>query len=144
MMLAMKIFFLVLSIGLLALPLMAAGTEAAIAELEKQWVDAVLKSDTATLAKLVSDDLTYTHSNTKTETKQQFIDAITAPAGTPASIKFENVKTRVYGNTAVVTHVAYFQPKTGAVNHLYITHVWAKGKGGWQMVSRQATRFPAQ
>lgn len=143
-MLAMKTFFLVMSIGLLALPLMAAGAEAAIAELEKQWVDAVLRADKAALAKLVSDDLTYTHSNTKTETKQQFIDAITAPAGTPASIDFKDVKTRLYGNTAVVTHEAFFKPKTGAVNHLYITHVWTKGKGGWQMVSRQATRYPAQ
>ena len=136
----MKTFLFVLSISLMALPLMAAGTEAVIADLEKQWLDAVLKGDRAALSKLVSDDLSYTHSTVKIENKQQFLDAITAAP--PISIDFKNVETRVYGNTAVVTHEAFFKAKTGVVSHIYITHVWAKGKAGWQLVSRQATRYP--
>lgn len=136
----MKTLLLILTAASIAIPLMAAGADSVIAGLEKQWVNAVLKSDKAALAKLVGEDLIYTHSTMTTENKQQFIDAITR--NPPVSIEFKDPKIRTYGGAAVVTHEAFFTAKTGVVSHIYVTHVWAKGKDGWQLVSRQATRYP--
>lgn len=129
---------------LFALPLFAAAPKpadaAAVAAAEKAWADASIKGDSAALAKLLGDDLAYTHSSAKTETKADVIKS--AAAGGTVAIDFNDTQMRQYGSVIVATHKAAIKNKQGAVANLYLTHVWAKQGGGWQLVSRQATRLP--
>ena len=50
---------------------------------------------------------------------------------------------RQYGNTVITNHnMMYTGPNVSS--HVYVTMVWVKQAGGWQMVTRQATKLPQQ
>ncbi len=109
---------------------------------EKAWTEAAIKRDRSALDKLMADDLSYTHSSAKTQTKKEFLDDATGGGTTYKSIEFSDTHMRQYGTTVVVTHNAVITSVPTGTSHLYITEVWAKTSGGWQMVSRQATKPP--
>jgi len=114
----------------------------AVMAASQEWTTAVLKGDRATLEKLVSPDLSYTHSSAKTQTKEEFIQDATGGGTKYESIDFDGTKLRQYGNTVVITHNATIKSQPAGTSHLYITEVWAQQSGRWQMVSRQATKLP--
>jgi hypothetical protein len=114
----------------------------AVMKAEKEWTAAVLKGDRSTLEKLLSPDLSYTHSSAKTQTKEEFIKDVTGGSTKYTSIDFDDTKLRQYGTTVVVTHAATIVSVQTGSSHLYITEVWAQEGGRWQMVSRQATKIP--
>lgn len=118
--------------------------KAAVLSAEDDWKAAVLKGDRAALDKLLADDLSYTHSSAKTQTKEQFIQDATGGATTYKSIEFENTKLRQYGSVVVITHSAVITTVQTGASHLYLTEIWAQQAGRWQMVSRQATKLPSQ
>jgi hypothetical protein len=114
----------------------------AVLQAEDTWKTAVLKGDRGALEKLLSADLSYTHSSAKTQTREQFITDATGGATVYKSIDFENTKLRQYGNVVVITHAATIVTVQTGTSHLYLTEVWAQQDGRWQMVSRQATKLP--
>jgi hypothetical protein len=120
----------------------SADVKKSVLSAEKDWTAAVLKGDRSALDKLTSADLSYTHSSAKTETKEQFIQAVTGGTTTYKSIEFETPRLRQYGSAVVITHSGVFTTVQTGVSHLYITEVWAQEEGRWQMVSRQATKLP--
>ena len=132
----------------LALPVFAGpakpADEKAVLAAEKQLVDAMIKADVAAFDKLLADDLSYTHSSASTEGKAQVI--ATAKAGTTKyeSITFDDTTVRQYGDTVVTNHKMTIKNSPTTVNKLYVTFVWAKRSGQWQLVNRQATRLPQQ
>ena len=120
-----------------------AAVKDAVLKAETAWKAAVLNADRAALEKLVGADLSYTHSSGKTQTKGQFIQDVTGGAFHYKAIEFGDTQTRQYGNAAVVvTHAATITTVETGTSHLYLTEVWAKQQGQWQMVSRQATKIP--
>ena len=121
----------------------AAGVRDAVLQAESAWKDACLHVDGAALEKLIGADLSYTHSSGKTQTKERFIQDVTGGTFHYKAIEFESGQMRQYGNAAVVvTHAATITTVETGTSHLYLTEVWAKEKGRWQMVSRQATKIP--
>src|SRR3954454_7361424 len=50
----------------------------AVLSAESAWKEAVLKRDGNALNKLLSDELSYTHSSAKTQTKEEFIQDVTS------------------------------------------------------------------
>jgi ketosteroid isomerase-like protein len=120
----------------------SAGVKEGVLKAEEEWKAAVLKADRSTLEKLLTDDLSYTHSSGKTQTKQQFIEDVTGGATVYKSIEFDNTQVRQYGSVAVVTHSAVIITVQTGTSRLYLTEVWAQQEGRWQMASRQATKLP--
>ena len=120
----------------------SAAVKDAVLNAETAWKTALLKGDKSALDKLVSPELSYTHSSSKTQTKDEFIQDATGGATTYKAIEFENTKMRQYGNAVIITHGATITTVQNGSSHLYLTEVWAKEKGQWQMVSRQATKIP--
>ncbi|HEY3837791.1 MAG TPA: nuclear transport factor 2 family protein [Bryobacteraceae bacterium] len=116
--------------------------KAAVLAAEQKWVDAVIHADRATLEKLMSSDIIYTHSSAKSQTREEFIQAATAGSTRYTSIDFSDVAVRQFGHTVVITHKAVFKNVQTGDSHLFISEVWAEQNGGWQMVSRQATKLP--
>jgi hypothetical protein len=119
-----------------------AGVKQAVLDAEKDWKAAVLKGDRRALDKLLSADLSYTHSSSKTQTKEQFIEDATGGGTVYKSIEFENTKLRQYGTVVVITQSAVIVTVQTGTSNLYLTEVWAHERGRWQMVSRQATKLP--
>ncbi len=119
--------------------------EQAILKLETEWVEALIKADIAALERLYSDQLTYTHSSGPTDTKAQYLTNLKAGKTKYESLVREDVKVRVYGNTALhISKTNYKlisngQPSSFAVKML---HVWVKEGSSWRMVAHQTTRLP--
>lgn len=116
--------------------------EKAIAAAEKEWAAATMAGDRPALEKILGEDLSYSHSSAKHETKAQFIEAATGGALKYEAIEFKEPHTTQYGNTAIVTHDMTIRTAQTGSSNLYVTHVWAKQNGRWQLVSRQATKLP--
>jgi len=114
--------------------------EKAVLAAEKQYVDGMVKSDPASVAKLLADDLSYFHSNGAIETKADVLKGINGKVKY-TDIKFETTKIRQYGNTVITTHNVMFVTPTVS-HHVFLTTVWVKQASGWQMVARQATQLP--
>ena len=121
--------------------------EQQVLQAEKDRFAAMVKGDRAALEKLLSDDLTYTHSTALLESKEQFIKSVTGGTIDYVSIvpSEPDWKVRINGTTAVVNGVA-------AVNvvdkgndrkiRIRFTTVYANRAGAWQLLAWQATVIP--
>ena len=91
--------------------------------------------------KVLSDDLIYTHSSNLHQDKAAVIESLKGSSYTEA-IDFKGLDVRVYGDTAVVVGDVDFHMNGGSVAKLNVLHVLVKGPQGWQLVARQAVRYP--
>jgi ketosteroid isomerase-like protein len=121
------------------------------------WIDATVKQDVDALEKILHDELSYTHSNARTQTKAEVVQDAKEGRG-PAGIELAETTVRIYGNTALVKSMVTVRgrPRGQAQNAggnaglppgaargpapLSILHVLVKGPQGWQLAARQATR----
>lgn len=137
----LSLLILVWAAGALAAPPQPA-VEKAVLAVEKQWAGAMLHRDQATLGKVLGDDLLYTHSSAKTETKADLLQVMATNSLTYQGIDFSDTRVRQYGDTVIISHNATITTAQTGVAHLYVVHVWAKQHGQWQLVQRQATKLP--
>lgn len=109
----------------------------------EKFNEAARNGDSATLDKLLSSDLTYSHSSAKVETKAEAIAALAK--GKTNFVMEPGWTVSMYGNTGIVRAkcvakgTANGQPTTTPLSMLI---VWVKNGGNWQMVARQTTRLP--
>ena len=105
--------------------------------------EAMISADSAKLAAIVSDDLSYGHSGGKIEDKSAFIRPFVSGSSDFVTIDITEQKIRVYQNTAIVTHILNATTndngKPGTVK-LSILTVWNKQNNQWKMIARQAVR----
>ena len=116
-----------------------------IVELDKQRMDAMCRKDVAKLNALLADDLVYTHSTARLDTKQSLIGAMESGATVYTSIDPSDVKARDCGTAVVLTGGAQIQVNAGGKPNSFrvrFTDVWAEKGGQWQMVAWQSTRIP--
>lgn len=117
------------------------------------WIAAVNAQDVAALQKILHDELIFVHSDARTQGKAEVLKDIAAGRGA-AGVLLEETVVRIYGNTALVKAkvTARGRPKNGVFpplaagrqpNIISCIHTLVKGAGGWQLVTRQATRPPA-
>jgi uncharacterized protein (TIGR02246 family) len=103
------------------------------------------KNDAAAPARILADDFTFTSPFGDVMTKEQRIGEI-KPGGVQFdSYTVDDVKVRVYGDTAVVTNQATLSGKRGdqVLSGKYrATSVFVKKDGTWQVVAAQSTRIP--
>src|SRR5207245_2680344 len=71
-----------------------------------QIKDALLKGDVAAWGKLMADDYTSIGADGKVLSKAEVVDAIRAGKIKYESIDTSEIKVRVYGDTAVLTHTS--------------------------------------
>ncbi len=104
------------------------------------WKQATLGKNGPALQGMLHDDLTYCHSNGRTQTKTDVLDDVIGGKSSVVGIELGDQNVRVYGTTALVKGPVDMLQKSGATVPLDILHVWLKGPQGWQMVGRQATK----
>lgn len=112
-----------------------------IIALENRRVEAMVKGDVKALGEILADDLIYTHSSAKIDTKVSFIEAISSGRSNYKSVERKDVKVSQYGDTAVVTGHAEFHVGDNKFAARFID-VYAKRDGAWQMVAWQSTKVP--
>src|SRR5690349_24744943 len=80
-----------------------AGNGDMVIELDKKRMTAMAEKDIATLNELISDDLVYTHSSARLDTKQSLIGAMQSGSTVYTSVVPSDVKAQDLGDTVVLT-----------------------------------------
>ncbi len=122
-----------------------AGNGQMIIDLDKKRMTAMGQKDAATLNELLSDDLIYTHSSARQDTKQSLIDAMVSGKTVYTSVVPSDVKAQDCGDAVVLTGVARISVNSGGNTMNFgvrFTDVYANKGGRWQMVTWQSTKLP--
>lgn len=107
------------------------------------WEQATIHKDPVALAKVLHQDLIYSHSSGREQTKADQLKAVADPNVKSVGIEFYDTRVRVYGNTAIVKtngRVLDGTPRTPTTSHLVLLYVFLNTPEGWQMLARQATK----
>jgi ketosteroid isomerase-like protein len=122
-----------------------AGNGQMIIELDKKRMTAMAQKDIATLNELIADDLTYTHSSARLDTKQSLIGNMESGSTLYTSVVPSDVKAQDLGDTVVLTGSCRICVNSGGRPNSFgvrFTDVYANRGGRWQMVTWQSTRLP--
>ncbi len=120
-----------------------AGNGAAVIALDKQRMTAMAEKNLDALNQLIGDDLIYTHSSARMDTKQSLIGAMTAGTTVYTSVVPSAVVAQDLGDTVVLTGIADISVMSGGKPNSFqvrFSDVWAKRASGWQMVTWQSTK----
>jgi len=116
-----------------------------IIELDRKRMTAMAQRDIATLNALLSDDLVYTHSTARLDTKQSLMGNMESGSTVYTAVEPSDVKAQDLGDAVVLTGscrisvVSQGRPNSFSVR---FTDVYANRGGKWQMVAWQSTRVP--
>jgi hypothetical protein len=116
-----------------------------VIDLDKKRMQAMSEKDVAALETLLADDLIYTHSSARVDSKQSLIANMTSGATVYSSIEPSEVKAQDLGDTVVLTGVAWIKVASRGKQldfGVRFTDAYAKRSGRWQMVVWQSTRLP--
>jgi len=111
-----------------------------ITRLEHDWVTAIVNKDTVTLDRLIADDFSGT-TNDQIYSKGDAIEDV--KTGTHESLDLDNIRVRLFGDTAVVTMGQTEKSRHGDSDfsgHYLFTDVWAKRNGQWIAVASHGSR----
>jgi len=116
-----------------------------IIDLDKKRMTAMAQKDVATLNALLADDLVYTHSTARLDTKQSLIGAMESGATVYTAVEPSDVKVQDLGDAVVLTGSCRISVMSGGRPNSFgvrFTDVYANKGGRWQMVTWQSTRLP--
>ena len=122
-----------------------AGNGQMIIELDRRRMTAMAEKDIATLNELIADDLVYTHSTARLDTKASLIGNMQSGSTVYTSVVPSDVKAQDFGDTVVLTGSCRIGVNAGGrANNFGVrfTDVYANKGGRWQMVTWQSTRLP--
>jgi ketosteroid isomerase-like protein len=107
-------------------------------------MQAMAAKDIATLKDLLAEDLIYTHSSARLDTKASLIGAMESGATVYSECTPSEVKAQDCGDAVVLTGVCKIGVTSNGVAQSFtvrFTDVYAKRGGGWQMVTWQSTKL---
>ena len=116
-----------------------------IIDLDKKRMTAMAQKDVATLNALIADDLVYTHSTARLDTKQSLIGNMESGAAVYTAVEPSDVKAQDLGDAVVLTGSCRIGVMSGGRPNSFavrFTDVYANRGGRWQMVTWQSTRLP--
>lgn len=114
---------------------------AAVQAAAKGWTDAAVKQDSAGLQRFLADDLQYAHAGGRTETKDEYIAAVTKGPARYESFTFSDVNLRFYGNAAVLTGFVDVKMVGQESFRVRTLQVYVENDRKWQMAAHQSTRL---
>ena len=115
-----------------------------LAAIDATWNELRLKPDVVGLDKLLVDDWLLTHSDGRVQTKVEYLEELSTRSRANQAIRNEDVRTRIYGETGVVTGTSVQsgvnngQPFSGRFR---FTRVWTRRDGSWRMVASHSSRI---
>ena len=116
-----------------------------IIDLDRKRMAAMAQKDIATLNALLADDLVYTHSSARLDTKQSLIGNMESGATDYTAVEPSEVKAQDLGDAVVLTGACRISVMSGGRPNSFsvrFTDVYANRGGRWQMVAWQSTRLP--
>ena len=123
------------------------GTEQELLKRNKEYDEALVQEDASALDRIFADEFIYTSTTGELINKGQQLEAIKSGDLKIEYGKSDEVRVRVYGNTAVMTGrfiaKGAYKGKVFEAPERYTT-VWVKRQRRWQLVAEQGTRVVQQ
>ena len=119
---------------------------ARIIALDKERMQAMADKDIAKLNNMLCNDLIYTHSSARLDTKQSLIGNMESGATVYTAVEPSEVAAQDLGDVVVLTGVAQISViANGTPNEFGVrfTDVYQNQNGTWRMVAWQSTKLPA-
>ena len=116
----------------------------ALTKMERDWTDAILKKDIATIERIVAEDCIFIVPDGRIMTRDQTNEDLKAGVWSPESLTLENIKVRAFGDTAVVTLLQIEKSKTKGKDtsgRYLFTDIFVKRNGSWQVVAEHGSRL---
>ena len=123
-----------------------AADEAAVSQSIETLRQGILLQDKAKLDQVCASQISYGHSDGRSETKEQFINGVMTRKQTQKSLAFPDLKVFVVGNNAVARHIYLGESELDGkqtTTRIGALQVWQKQDGGWKLLARQGFRLPA-
>jgi hypothetical protein len=101
--------------------------------------------DFAAMQRLFGDELLYTHSTGRSDSKASYIEQQRSKSVVYRSMQRSNVNVRTYGCIAIITGNGHYEVTTNGKDStvdLLFHSIWAKRDGGVQFVSWESTSAP--
>jgi uncharacterized protein (TIGR02246 family) len=126
--------------------LIGAGPEDAIKQAEKDWATAVVTKDYATLDRVLADDLAYTHSDGRLDSKSGFIEALRSGKQAYNAAEHESIDVRMLGKDVALVRVrlkmtAAVAGQSATPANFSVLRVYQLKNGRWQLVGHQSARL---
>ncbi len=112
--------------------------------LDRQRMTAMANKDIAALENIIADELIYTHSSARLDTKASLIGNMTSGSTVYTEVTPSDVVAQDCGDTVVLTGKARIGVMSGGKPNAFtvrFTDVYANRGGKWQMVTWQSTRL---
>ena len=119
--------------------------EPTLSQTDSARVAALVANDFATLDKLLGEDLTFGHTNSKIDTKKSYLDDLRAGTHRYKSLSTAGVTARDYGCAGVVTGTAMVDniDRNGEQSFsMHYTATYARRADRWVLVAYQSVRIP--
>ena len=126
-------------------PAGAADEKQAVLDAQDRRWKATVDADVDTLDRMTTDDMTYTHSSARVDTKATFLDSLRSGRVDYQSIVPEERSVRLYGDAAVVAGIAHVLVRAEGKDidvRLRFTELYVKQGGQWRMALWHSTRVP--
>lgn len=139
-------------LGLLAVPIRTTHAQSADATLPAELRAAIVAfdraqvtADTATLARLVTDDYVLVNSDATVDRKPKYLSDFLLPGLRMEPYEIVDRIEKPLGDVAIVFGLQRLSWTQDGVRHrrtLRIVHVWSRRAGRWQVTHTQLTRVP--
>jgi len=118
--------------------------EKAVSDAVEQLRSAMVNGNKAALEKLTDEKLSYGHSGGHIDDKKEFVTKLTNGSSDFVTIDLTEQTISISEKVAIVRHTLKAKTNDGGKPgevHLKVLLIWQKGKGGWQLVARQAIKI---
>ncbi|MEW6735099.1 MAG: nuclear transport factor 2 family protein [Acidobacteriota bacterium] len=113
-------------------------------QLDRQWAELAVRGDITAFDRIIADEHVSTFSNGKLVTRDEDRAYIATSAAKYQSITTDDVKIRVYGDTAIIIGRVMVKTRSGSEAQYRYTTVWVKRQHNWQIVAEQHTSISKQ
>jgi hypothetical protein len=123
------------------------GDEEALTELLHEFMAGASRNEISAHDRFWDADLVYTSSAGERFGKAEIMQGLRDEAGRenaepPTMYRAEDIRIRLFGDSAVVAFRLLGQPREGAATEYLNTGTFVRREGGWRAVAWQATRVP--
>ena len=119
--------------------------EAAVAKAIEAMRKSFVAQEKSQLEELCAEELSYGHSDTRVETKAQFINGVMTRKPTLKSLTLSEHTIAVVGVNAIARHKWASESELdgkATSTRIAVLQVWVKQGAGWKLLARQAVRPP--
>jgi hypothetical protein len=120
------------------------GDAETVIELDRKRMAAMVALDLPVLDAVLADDLVYTHSSAKVDSKASLIEAMTSGANAYTALEASDVQARDLGGYVMLTGAAAMTVSLGGRLTSFkvrFLDLWALRDGAWRMIAWQSTRL---